>query len=134
VESPEQSVPTILIADDDALIRLVLERALRARGYAVTATSTRHDCFAEFSNSRFDLAILDAHMPGPSLEESLALMSETRPLPRTIIMSGDLERPSWLRAEFSYISKPFDLSTFLETVAAYLDGGEPTTHSGGAPR
>jgi CheY-like chemotaxis protein len=124
VESPEKSASTILVADDDALICRVVERALRSRGYVVAATATREDSITAYENTVFDLAILDAHMPGPSLEDMLGLMRATRPLPRIIIMSGDLERPAWLPAEQSFISKPFDLSTFLETVALLLDGGD----------
>jgi two-component system, NtrC family, nitrogen regulation response regulator GlnG len=127
VESPEESAPTILIADDDALIRLVLERALRTRGYEVTAAATRNDCIEAYTSSNVNLIILDAHMPGNSLEQTLELMSEHRPLPHTIIMSGDGERPDWLPADKRYVSKPFDLTDFLEVVALHLAGGDSTT-------
>lgn len=127
MESPEPSVPTILIADDDALIRLVLERALRSQGYTVTVASSRADSFTAYVDSSFDLVILDAHMPGPTLADSLSLMGRTRQLPQTIIMSGDLERPAWLPAAQSYISKPFDLSEFLDVVALHLAREKPAT-------
>jgi DNA-binding NtrC family response regulator len=124
VETLEKSALRILVADDDALICRVVERALRSRGYVVTATATWEDTIAVYENAVFGLVILDAHMPGPSLENVLGQMRQTRPLPRTIIMSGDLERPTWLPEEQSFISKPFDLSTFLQTVARLLESGD----------
>jgi DNA-binding response OmpR family regulator len=125
VDRTQNSVPAILIADDDELIRLVIFRALSSRGYAVAVATTRQESVDMWAATRFDLFIVDVHMPDLSLEDSLTLMAKERPLPRVLVISGENERPSGLRAELAYLRKPFNLLEFLNEVARLLDRGEP---------
>jgi CheY-like chemotaxis protein len=119
----EQSVPAILIADDDALVGLVMSRSLRSRGYLVTVVHTREECVQACTLNDFDLAIVDVHMPGPDLRPSLALMAELKPLLRMMVISGDAERPHWLTSEIAYLSKPFGIRELLGEVDHLLGSG-----------
>ncbi len=53
----------VLIAEDDANIRLGLNATLESDGYAVTAASDGAQALKLFPQGKFDLVILDVMMP-----------------------------------------------------------------------
>ncbi|HVA78900.1 MAG TPA: response regulator, partial [Candidatus Binataceae bacterium] len=55
---------TILIADDDPAIRLVLRHRLEAEGYSVEEAPDSAAALEALRSNRFDVAILDIIMPG----------------------------------------------------------------------
>jgi CheY-like chemotaxis protein len=56
----------ILIADDEAAIRLTLDMLLRRRGYVVTVASSGAEALMLIEQQPFDLLLLDYKMPGLS--------------------------------------------------------------------
>ena len=56
--------PLILVADDDADARLVMDAALRKAGYEVRLATGGHDALAQFRSDTPDLVMLDVEMPG----------------------------------------------------------------------
>ena len=55
---------SVLVVDDDAINRRVLEATLRAAGYATTHACDGPQALLAAQNSRFDAVILDLMMPG----------------------------------------------------------------------
>jgi diguanylate cyclase (GGDEF)-like protein len=55
---------TILIVDDDRAMRLLLRLALEWEGYEVLEANNGEQCLAEFAESRPQMVLLDAVMPG----------------------------------------------------------------------
>ena len=54
----------ILVVDDDAPIRRMLERTLAAEGYAVESAADGGDALVSVERSTPDLILLDVTMPG----------------------------------------------------------------------
>jgi two-component system sensor histidine kinase RpfC len=57
---------SILLADDNATNRTILETALKRSGHAVTAAISGDEALEHLAQRRFDLAILDVRMPDVS--------------------------------------------------------------------
>jgi predicted signal transduction protein with EAL and GGDEF domain/FixJ family two-component response regulator len=60
MSTPKKS---ILVADDDAGARLVMQAALRKAGYEVRLTSGGHEALQQFAASPCDMVMLDVDMP-----------------------------------------------------------------------
>jgi len=56
--------PLVIIADDDALLRSLVEFKLKARGYRVITAGDGDEALRLISQERPDLVVLDAMMPG----------------------------------------------------------------------
>jgi len=65
---------TILVVDDDPLIREALRRQLRRAGYAMEAAESGSEALEYAKQSAADLAILDVRMPGLSGFETCRLL------------------------------------------------------------
>ncbi|MFP3467015.1 response regulator transcription factor [Leifsonia sp. SIMBA_070] len=107
---------SILVVDDDPLIRLTVHAALESRGYRVSAAADPRDAASQGDP---DAVLLDAIIPGCSLSESLQLVGGRRDgSPRPIlVMSGSLTRPAELAGTgIGYLTKPFPLTALLDAV------------------
>lgn len=113
--------PRVLIADDDDLVRLVLRRALERTGVVVVEASSGSKT-EEIAEQSFDLAIVDAHMPGSDLAQCLAALRRTNADLPLLVISGDAQAPEGAELpDFTFLSKPVNLDVFLATVATLLD-------------
>jgi PAS domain S-box-containing protein len=119
---------TILVVEDDALLRASLRRVLSAFGYTVLIAEDGADALEVYraEGHRIALVISDLVMPrmgGPQLYE--ALRREASP-PRFVFVSGYGGEYSPPRAEgdrdVPFIQKPWELRQLLTTVRGVLDG------------
>jgi diguanylate cyclase (GGDEF)-like protein/PAS domain S-box-containing protein len=88
-----QTSPSILIVDDDEVLRLLLKQFLEGEGYLVTEASDGSEALYILSEAFFDLIIMDIAMPGIdglAVCEQLKL-SMTEPPPVLIITGLDDE-------------------------------------------
>ena len=125
---PESSsTETLLIVEDEAEIRNLLQTALRKNGYAVLAAESGHaalDLVRDHTGA-IDLLITDVMMPdmdGPELVRQLALI---RPETRTLFMSGHMDDAlgeCLLPARVNFIQKPFSSRVIGQRVRDILDG------------
>lgn len=104
---------TILVADDEALIRRVLADALGELGYVVETADTGTRAWAHLQASRFDLAFVDIRMPGCSGLDLLVQAQTAKIDTPIIIMTGQTTLSNAIEAmksgAFDYLTKPFDL-------------------------
>ena len=115
----------ILLADDDASTRDLVQRALAMDGHAVTPTQDGTEALEKLTEGgQFDLLISDVQMPGldgVGLAEKAVAASPTL---RVILMSGfagELSRAEHLKARISkIITKPFTLEQIRAAVKAAL--------------
>jgi two-component system response regulator AtoC len=104
---------TILVVDDEANIRRVLEISLTDSGYEVLSARTRSEASALLASHRVDLVLTDLQLPDASGLELLAEVRVSRPdLPVILITAyGTVE--SAVRAmragAFDYVMKPFGM-------------------------
>src|SRR5271170_2352596 len=114
--------PTVLIADDDPGIRLVLRHRLEDAGYRVEEAGDSHTAREALLTNRHVVALLDIMMPG---EGGLEVLSEARTQScRTLIivitaastMNNAVE--AMKRGAHDYLTKPFEN---LDLVVAAID-------------
>lgn len=103
----------ILIADDDASIRLVLSRAFTRLGYRVRATGNATTLLKWVSDGEGDLVVTDVVMPDENVFDVLPRIRKERPRLPVIVMSAQNTLLTAVNAAdagaFDYVSKPFDL-------------------------
>jgi two-component system nitrogen regulation response regulator GlnG len=103
----------ILIADDDASIRLVLSQAFGRLGYQVRATGNAATLLKWVSEGEGDLVITDVVMPDENVFDVLPRIRKQRPKLPVIVMSAQNTLLTAVNAAeigaFEYIPKPFDL-------------------------
>ncbi|MGH7963617.1 MAG: sigma-54-dependent transcriptional regulator, partial [Candidatus Binatia bacterium] len=104
---------TILVADDEALIRRVLADALSEIGYVVETADTGTRAWDYLQTSRFDLAFVDIRMPESSGLDLLMQAQTAKIATPIIIMTGQTTLTNAIEAmkhgAFDYLTKPFDL-------------------------
>jgi CheY-like chemotaxis protein len=81
-------VAAVLIADDDALVRMTLRMALQRRGHEVTEASDGGEVVELIRERRFDVCVMDLDMPGDRVEQRLAAAAESEPAPAVLILTG----------------------------------------------
>ena len=119
------SVPgQILVADDDAAIRTVLNQALIRSGHEVRVTSNAATLWRWVSAGEGDLVITDVVMPDGNAFDMLPRIKKARPELPVIVMSAQNTFMTAIRASetgaYEYLPKPFDLTELLNIVARAL--------------
>jgi len=103
----------ILIADDDASIRLVLSQAFTRLGYQVRATGNAATLLKWCSDGEGDLVVTDVVMPDENVFDVLPRIRKDRPKLPIIVMSAQNNLITAVNAAdagaFDYVPKPFDL-------------------------
>lgn len=119
---------TILIADDDAAIRTVLNQALGRLGHEVRVTGSVASLWQWINEGEGDLVITDVLMPDGNGLDLIPQIKKRRPELRVIAMSAQNTLSTAVKANergaFEYLPKPFDLNELLAIVQRGLD--EPT--------
>ncbi|MFN3169333.1 MAG: nitrogen regulation protein NR(I) [Hyphomicrobiales bacterium] len=131
---PQRS-QTVLIADDDAAIRTVLNQALTRAGYSVRVTSNATSLWRWVSEGEGDLVITDVVMPDENAFDLLPRMKKARPDLPIIVMSAQNTFMTAVRASekgaYDYLPKPFDLKELIAIVGRAMT--EPKRKAIGAP-
>ncbi|HEY2179607.1 MAG TPA: sigma 54-interacting transcriptional regulator [Caulobacteraceae bacterium] len=110
-------VHKILIADDDASIRLVLSQAFSRLAYDVRATGNAATLLKWVTEGEGDLVITDVVMPDENIFKVLPLIRRQRPKLPVIVMSAQNTLLTAVSAAelgvFDYVPKPFDLDDIV---------------------
>jgi two-component system response regulator MprA len=112
------------LCEDDADLRSVLTRALRAEGFDVRATMTGHEAVEAFSGAPPDLLVLDIGLPdADGRDVCQALRSHGVVAPVVFLTARDAlpDRLSGFHAGGDdYLTKPFALAELVVRVRALL--------------
>ncbi len=110
----------ILVADDDAAIRTVLNQALSRVGHEVRVTSNAATLWRWVVAGEGDLVITDVVMPDENAFDMLPRIKKARPELPVIVMSAQNTFMTAIRASetgaYEYLPKPFDLNELLSIV------------------
>lgn len=120
------AIETILIVDDEALIRRFLEEALQRKGFAVDAAENGKQALALLKRNTYDLVVTDMKMPDASGLEILKKTKETSPQTLVLVMTafGTIENAveAMKLGAFNYLLKPFTpdaIETLIEKAAEH---------------
>ena len=107
----------ILIADDDASIRLVLSQAFSRLGYDVRATGNAATLLKWVTEGEGDLVVTDVVMPDENVFNVMPTIRKRRPKLPVIVMSAQNTLLTAVNAAefgvFDYVPKPFDLDDII---------------------
>lgn len=119
---------TILLAEDDELIRNNCVQLLTKFGYTILAAPDGDSALELYHQKqhRIDLVILDLNMPGMGGEKSLSELLKINPGARVMITSGKSDNGSLKNIVESgakgYIEKPYKIEQLLNAIRDVLDG------------
>jgi two-component system phosphate regulon response regulator OmpR len=118
----------ILVVDDDARLRRLLQRYLTEHGHSVSTAADVPEAKAALKNFAFDLMILDIMMPGQDGVSFTSELRETMNLPVLLLTArGEIEdRVNGLAVGADdYLVKPFDPRELLLRIATILRRAAP---------
>lgn len=125
----EFEVARVLVVDDH---RELAENVVEILGEAITElhlectiTRTSEDALAAAADVRFDLALLDLHLPDGHGLSLLRRLREQWPLLQVVFITGDATVESAIRAleegAFGYVLKPFQAPQLVETARKAIE-------------
>jgi DNA-binding response OmpR family regulator len=116
----------ILVIEDDASVRTLLDKSLRARGYQVVTCDDGLAGLAMLERLAPDLIIVDIMMPrldGMTFVKAIKGHEATKPIPVIFLTANNEPRTMIAGINLGakhYVTKPFQLEELLGKVAKVL--------------
>ncbi len=111
------SLGSILVIDDEPLMRLSMVDALHAIGYQVQEASTGSEGLEKVRDGRFDVVITDLRLPGADGLEIVQTCKEHHPSTEVILITAhgsvDTAVQAMKHGAYDYITKPFSMEELL---------------------
>ncbi len=134
IQAPAPARPTefpggtesVLIVDDEAALRQLLETSLTRKGYTVTTARDGLEAIDLLGRGerKFDVILLDLNMPGATGIEVLKVLKVTQPHVKVLVLTGHLTPET--RADFeqlgqkTFVRKPYTLDELGRQIRAAL--------------
>jgi len=120
-----QTVPQILIVDDDECICKTLSAILQLEGYQTTFATTAKEAIEKTKTQFFNLALLDIKLPDMEGTQLLSQLQEITPETIKIMITGYPSLKNAVEAlnfgAASYIMKPIDPAELIKTIKNKLE-------------
>ncbi|ORM25015.1 response regulator transcription factor [Williamsia sp. 1135] len=120
---PTNSAPTVLVVDDEPLIRQTIADRMLAEGFDVTTAESGPGALAEHASSSPDVVILDLMLPGMDGLEVCRRIQAHSPTPVLMLTarSGETDLVIGLGVGADdYLSKPFSMRELVARTRALL--------------
>jgi DNA-binding response OmpR family regulator len=130
---PADRTPTILVVEDEVLIRIALSDYLQECGFKVLEAGNAEDAIEilESSSIQIDLIFSDVVMPGKLDGFGLARWLRTnRPGLPILLTSGDAGKAETARKlceNEPFLAKPYDLKHVVARIRASIEGTKKNT-------
>jgi DNA-binding NarL/FixJ family response regulator len=125
---------SILVIEDEEIIRHTLKEDLSYKGYLVTTAINGEEGVKKFSKDIFDLVIVDLIMEGMSGIQAIKKIKQIRSDIPVIILTGNGSMDSAVDAlrlgVLDYFLKPYPRMKFLQKVDLYLMSKSYSTKKG----
>jgi len=114
----------VLVVDDEASVRVSLQRYLAGKGHEVETTASGEDALSRLKISKYDAVIVDMRMPDLSGEQLFERLRSNDPshAERVIFTTGDLVNEQMRRfldgTGRPCVPKPFEFSSFDQALPA----------------
>jgi two-component system cell cycle sensor histidine kinase/response regulator CckA len=125
--SPVVEPKTVLVVEDEARIRVLVEKILQRERYLVLEAGSAEEALSVASKhpGRIDLLLTDVILPGLTGRELTELMLSERPGLKVVYMSGYTDDENVRRGTIppgsQFIQKPFTLGVLVRLVRAALE-------------
>ena len=121
----------ILICEDDYMTLKALQHHLKKEGFDVEVTANGREAIFKMDKSKFDLVLLDIHMPYMNGLEVINYIRNTRKSKVPIVVLSRVGLESTVQEAFSlgaddYITKPFNPSELTTRLNRLLINDEKT--------
>ncbi len=122
----KQTKPTILVIDDEEVVRLLFQSLLDEEGYPMLLAETGQQGIEILREHKPPLAIVDKNLPDISGLELIADQKQAHPDTEFIMITGYASLDSAVKAmemgAFSYLTKPFsDMDMVMDRIRAALE-------------
>jgi CheY-like chemotaxis protein len=111
---------SVLLVDDEQLLRRSFGRLLRQHGFQVTEAAGGAEALTLYDAGNHDLVILDLDMPGMSGEQTQIELLRRRPDARIMFASGhaDPQREATVRERGAraFLQKPYEIEVLVTTI------------------
>jgi DNA-binding NtrC family response regulator len=121
-ENPACLTRTVLLADDEPSVRVVVEKILRAAGYQVIASESGAQAtdMAGKHHGGIDVLISDIIMPGVNGVELAKSVQKSRPDTKVLLISGYFPDGIEFLDGWKFLRKPFSPSVLTATLENLL--------------
>jgi DNA-binding response OmpR family regulator len=117
-------VALLLVVDDEARIRTVLNRSLSAQGHTVREAADGQAALDELDSSDVDLVLLDLAMPGRGGLEVLSALKDRESSPPVIVLTAVTEISARIQAldrgAVDVVAKPFSTMELSARIRRHL--------------
>ena len=126
---------SILLVEDEALVRDVMAQTLRDAGYRVLLAAHGDEALrVAAAQPNLDLLCTDGILPGMPTRELIARIAQRYPGIPVLICSGHLQeelvRRQIAEGSFEFLAKPFRPDELVERIAALLSRASEREHDG----
>ena len=120
---------TVLVLDDDAAFRSVLQRALARLGYCAVGAETIASCLRVARRLRPEFAVVDLRLRGESGLQAVADLHALNPVMRILVLTGYASVSTAVAAmragAIDYLSKPADAAQIADALTSAHDADPP---------
>jgi DNA-binding NtrC family response regulator len=120
MNSPLDSLPNLLLVDDEPRLLASLYELLRDRQYHLVTATCGVEALEELDRRRFDLVLLDLRLPDMSGHEIMDIINAKGMDCDVIVMSGEVGIEAAIgalkRGAYDYLRKPYSREELLKTV------------------
>ncbi|MDK2123537.1 response regulator transcription factor [Parachitinimonas caeni] len=121
----DQSKPTVIVIDDDTILRTLIASILRDADINVIADASNGEAGLKLCQEKFpDLVLLDINLPGAGGLEILGQLLKLPKPPKVVMISGeataDRVRTALTSGARGFVVKPFNAAKLLAAVQAAL--------------
>ncbi len=121
--------PTVLVVDDDGLVRDLLQRFLTKEGFRVATAADGHEALRKARELHPTLITLDVVMPGGKdgwqVLEELKNDAELEPIPVIMMTIVDNPKRGFDLGASDYVTKPIDWRRLGAAIASYKPAPAP---------
>ncbi len=126
-ELADPAASTVLIVEDEILIRMTLAAALRDEGFTVIETCDADEALAVLAMTSIDLLVTDVRMEGSMDGIDLAVQVKSKqPDLKIIVVSGHFPAYETQGVADAFVAKPYLAENLTERIKAILSHTDVT--------
>jgi CheY-like chemotaxis protein len=118
------SKQVVMVADDESVIRELLQRVLSEAGYEVLLAESGEQAIECARTVKIDLILLDINMPGIGGISALREIAQSVPASRIIMLTAvndpNIAKVVMDLGVIDYLTKPIDIVTLKKAIQTHL--------------